>query len=257
MDAELRGEERGLEPEDLGDDLIEGRVEWSRERRKDLALLGARHVASGLVLESAELGVGRDGVVAAVPVDRRAAEREVNGRHHATPVHESGEVREPVRVLHGDQVPLPEGAGVESAAPAEDTAAQQRAIRGPAPLDGGEVSRPRVVGVQRVEDGVRAAGLVEQPLQGTGVDAPGFFRDVARATAAAVATLSLEVLADEIDEAFPAERRRVSARVLDREVVGEAGRLCTQRVVRHPPQAEDQRNRRDLRSQAITPITQP
>lgn len=89
--------------------------------------------------------------VAAIPVDRRAADGEVDRRHHAPPLHEPGEVREPVRIVHGDEIPLP--LGPERTAPAEYAATQQHAVRGPTPLDGREVTRVRVVGVERVEDG--------------------------------------------------------------------------------------------------------
>ena len=98
---ELRREERGLEIDDIGDDLRGG----------GRALLGTRHVAGRLVLEPGtliELAVDQH-AVAAVPVDPRAAEGEVDRRHHAPPLHEPGEVREPVRIVHGDEIPLPLG----------------------------------------------------------------------------------------------------------------------------------------------------
>jgi hypothetical protein len=47
-----------------------------------------------------------------------------------------------------------------------------------------------------------AAGLVEQPLQRAGGDAPSLLRDVARSAAASVCSLRLKILASEIDEAW-------------------------------------------------------
>jgi hypothetical protein len=44
--------------------------------------------------------------VAAVPIDRCAAEGKIDCRHHATPVDEPIDLREPVRIVDGDQFPL-------------------------------------------------------------------------------------------------------------------------------------------------------
>ena len=55
----------------------------------------------------------------------------VDRRHHASSLHEPGEVREPVWIVHGDEIPRPLGA--EHTAPAEYAATQQHAVRGPTP----------------------------------------------------------------------------------------------------------------------------
>ena len=84
-------------------------------------MLRAQHVLVGLGDEPGVL-VSPHGV-AAVPVDGRAANGEVDRRHHAPPLHEPREVRKTVRILHGDQIPLP-GLSLERATPAYDAAAQ-------------------------------------------------------------------------------------------------------------------------------------
>src|SRR5215510_1809479 len=88
---------------------------WGR-----LALLSSRHVAGSLVDEAGALVVAH--AVAAVPVDRRASDGEIDRRHYAPPVYEPVEVGEPVRIVHGDQLPL--GVRPGRAAPAEYAAAQ-------------------------------------------------------------------------------------------------------------------------------------
>ena len=149
------------------------------------ALQRARHEAVGLVDQPGALAVADVG--AGVPVDRRAADGEVDGRHRAPPVNEPVEVREPVRIVNGDQFPL--GVRPGSAAPAEDAAAQEHAVGGAARLHRGDI-HVRVVGVERVEDRVSAVRFVEQALQRAGGDAPGLLRDMARGATLAVRALS-------------------------------------------------------------------
>ena len=92
-------------------------------------------------------------------------------------MHELGETRETMRIFCSDQFPL--RVGPRSATSAEYAAAQQHAERSepiPRPC---EVRRShRVVGVELVEDRMRAISLVKQMLQRAGVNTPGFFRYV-------------------------------------------------------------------------------
>src|SRR5262245_264133 len=107
---ELRGKQRAFEINDVLYDFGRGR----------LALLSARHVAGSLVDQAGAPVVAH--AVAAVPVDRRASDGEIDRRHDAPPVYEPVEVGETVWIVHGDQLPL--GVRPGRAAPAEYAAAQ-------------------------------------------------------------------------------------------------------------------------------------
>ena len=120
--VQLRSEQRAFEVDDVGNDLG-----WGGG-----PLLRPHDIASGLVLESGALI--RAYAVAAVPVDRRAAERKVDGRHHATPVHEPGQIGEPVWIVHPDEIPLAR-LRPQCATSAEHAAAQQHAVTGFTRLD--------------------------------------------------------------------------------------------------------------------------
>jgi len=154
--------------------------------------------------------IGAD-AVAAVPVHRRAAEREIDGRHRAAPVDQTADAGKAMRIVGRDQLPFRIGARRPAAT--EDAAAQHHAECGKTRLGRGYV-HVRVVRVQDVEDGIGAAGLVEDVLQRAGVDGPRIAGDVTGCAAPAVAALGLKEFAGQFDRAVSAEGRGLASGVL-------------------------------------------
>src|SRR5262249_17972510 len=79
----------------------------------------------------------------------------------------------------------------------------------------------RVVCIQCVENRMGANRLIEKALQRTWSDSPGIVGVVAGSAAPAIRTLSLEVIACQIDEALRAECRGTTDRILDWLIVGD------------------------------------
>src|SRR5205823_4144185 len=123
-----------------------------------------------------------------------------------------------MRIIYGNYLPL--GVWSGSAAPAEDAACQEHTVSGAARLHCRDI-HIRIVGVELVEDRMSAARFIEQSLQRGGSDTPRLLRDVAGRATPTISALSLEVFAGEIDGAIGAERRRLSAGVRQRVIIGE------------------------------------
>ena len=145
-DVQLSSEERDFEVDDVGDNFG-----WGGG-----TLLRPHDIAPSLVLEAGALI--RSDAVAAVPVDHRAAKRKVDGRHHATPVHESAQTGKAVWIVNRDEVPLTLCAWRRTSS--EHATTQHHAVTGFPCLDRREV-RVRVVRVQRVEYRMCPASLIE------------------------------------------------------------------------------------------------
>ena len=146
---------------------------WRRRQPLVAAPAGADDVARRLQLESRAL-IAPDGV-AAVPVHAGATDGEFDCRHHAPPVHQSRQVRIPVRVVdrissHSEFARGTPGGRRRGSASCCTPPAARRPWRRPSP----------VCCVERVEDRIGAAGLVEQALISAPHNTPRLLRGVGR-----------------------------------------------------------------------------